>query len=83
MIFIISRKLVLLYKLNEKIDSVNKTKLQIYTDTKMFIAEYWKSAQNVIQNDDKDAGVILIKGSTTKFCTFMLNTHTFIFSSPN
>jgi hypothetical protein len=47
----------------EKIDTVSKTKAQIYSDTKMFIAEYWKSAQNVIQNDDKEAGVILIKGT--------------------
>lgn len=46
----------------EKIDSTNKNKVQLYSDTKMFIAEYWKSAQNVIQNDDKEAGMILVKG---------------------
>lgn len=46
----------------ELIDSVDKTKNQIYSDTKMFIAEYWKSAQNVIQNDDKESGMILVKG---------------------
>ncbi len=50
----------------EKIDSVEKIKDKIYSDTKMFIAQTWKSAQNVIQNDDKEAGVILIKGSHTK-----------------
>jgi len=44
-------------------DSIPKTKAQIYSDTKMFIAETWKSAKNVIQNDDKDAGMILVKGS--------------------
>ncbi len=48
----------------EKIDSVAKTKAQIYSDTKMFISETWKSAQNVIQNDDKDAGMILVKGAS-------------------
>lgn len=48
----------------EIIDSLPKSKSQIYSDTKMFIADYWKSAQNVIQNDDKDAGMILVKGST-------------------
>ncbi len=48
----------------EKTDSVAKTKAQIYSDTKMFIAEYWKSAQNVIQNDDKESGTILIKGTS-------------------
>jgi hypothetical protein len=50
----------------EKMDSVSKTKAQIYTDTKMFISEAWKSAKNVIQNDDKDGGVILVKGSISK-----------------
>ena len=48
----------------EKVDSVKKDKNQIYSDTKMFIAETWKSAQNVIQNDDKEGGMILIKGMT-------------------
>ena len=47
----------------ERVDSVAKTKGLIYSDTKMFIAEYWKSAQNVIQNDDKENGIILVKGS--------------------
>jgi len=46
----------------EKTDSIQKTKSQIYSDTKMFIAQTWKSAQAVIQNDDKEAGNILIKG---------------------
>jgi len=46
----------------EKVDSTNKTKAQLYTDTKLFIAQEWKSAKNVIQNDDKDGGIILIKG---------------------
>lgn len=48
----------------DKIDSIPKTKDQLYSDSKMFIAEVWKSAQAVIQNDDKENGVILIKGST-------------------
>lgn len=54
----------------EKTDSVAKTKAQIYSDTKMFIAITWKSAKNVIQNDDKEGGIILLKGSTTRevFC---------------
>ena len=30
----------------------------------MFIAEEWKSAQNVIQNDDKEAGMVLVRGSS-------------------
>lgn len=50
----------------EKIDSVSKTKLQIYSDTKMFIAQEFKSANNVIQNDDRESGVILVKGTIVK-----------------
>ncbi len=46
----------------EKVDSVSKTKEQIYSDTKLFIAETWNSAQSVVQNDDKESGVILVRG---------------------
>ncbi len=60
----------------EKIDSVPKTKDQIYSDTKMFIAENWKSAQNVIQNDDKEGGVILVKGLNEQSVSF---TYVFVF----
>jgi|GEM_PF-1412956 len=66
------------YKI-EKVDSITKTKDQIYSDTKMFIAEYWKSAQNVIQNDDKTSGMILVKGATIQHLFFQLNDHTYIF----
>jgi len=47
-----------------KTDSIQKTKEQIYSATKMFIAETWKSSKEVIQNDDKDGGIILLKGKT-------------------
>lgn len=50
----------------DKVDSVDKTKAQIYSDTKLFIAKTWNSAQSVIQNDDKEAGNILIKGLLIK-----------------
>lgn len=50
----------------EKVDTSSKTKNQLYSDTKMFIADKWNSAQNVIQNDDKEGGNILIKGLTQK-----------------
>lgn len=43
-----------------------KTKDQLYSDTKMFIAEVWNSAQNVIQNDDREGGLILVKGISTQ-----------------
>jgi hypothetical protein len=64
----------------EKIDSVPKTKSQIYSDTKMFIAENWKSAQNVIQNDDKDAGMILLKGVNVQSRVFQMNEHKWTYS---
>jgi len=63
----------------EKIDSVPKSKSQIYSDTKLFIAEEWKSAQSVIQNDDKDAGIVLIKGASTQNIFFQLNDHIYSF----
>lgn len=54
-----------------KVDSVNKTKSEIYSDTKMYIAQTWKSAQNVIQNDDKESGNILVKGQIIKHIIVM------------
>ncbi len=47
------------------IDVPETTKEELYSRTKMFISENWKSAQAVIQNDDKDNGIILIKGITS------------------
>ena len=64
----------------DKVDSVAKTKAQIYSDTKMFIAEFWKSAQNVIQNDDKEAGMILVKGVSSQDYTFLLHPHHYKYS---
>lgn len=61
----------------DKVDSLAKTKAQIYSDTKMFIAEFWKSAQNVIQNDDKENGMILVKGVSSQNYNFMLYPHNY------
>lgn len=60
------------YKI-EKVDTISKTKAQLYSDTKMFIAENWKSAKNVIQNDDKENGMILIKGTTKQVVSYALS----------
>lgn len=65
---------------SEKIDSISKTKSQIYSDTKMFIAEFWKSAINVIQNDDMEAGMILLKGSTKQSVSYALTPLEFWYS---
>lgn len=64
----------------ERIDSVSKTKSQIYSDTKMFIAETWKSSKDVVQNDDKENGIILVKGVISKFGGGVLNTGKFRYS---
>ena len=48
----------------EKVDTLSKSKSQIYSETKLFISEFWKSAKDVIQNDDKEEGLILVKGLT-------------------
>ena len=64
----------------DAIDSVSKTKSQIYSDSKMFIAKAWKSAQDVIQNDDKDAGNILVKGSSIQKVKHALNVFTYVYS---
>lgn len=63
----------------EKSDSVNKKQSQIYSDTKMFIAEKWRSSQDVIQNDDKDNGVILVKGVTVLNSFFSLWDHRYTY----
>lgn len=44
------------------IDSISLSKNQIYSNTKVFIAKHWKSGKDVIQVDDKEEGVIVIKG---------------------
>ncbi len=44
------------------IDNCAKTKEQLYSDTKIFIANTFNSAQDVIQNDDRDVGIIIVKG---------------------
>lgn len=59
----------------EKLDSTNKTKSQLYSDTKMFIAETWKSAQNVIQDDDKEGGMILVKGISNSCESYRFGGH--------
>jgi len=47
----------------EKTAEINKTQSQLYSDTKRFIADHWKSSKAVIENDDKDGGVIQLKGN--------------------
>jgi hypothetical protein len=64
----------------EKVDSIQKSKNQIYSDTKVFIAKKWKSAKDVIQNDDKEAGIIQIKGAYIKQVSFYMGEYEYIYS---
>ena len=56
----------------DSIIDVNKTKDQLYVETKMFIADSWKSAQDVTQLDDQESGTIIIKGITTLPIPYMI-----------
>lgn len=63
----------------EKMDTISKSKSQIYSDTKMFIAETWKSSKAVIENDDKEDGTILIKGISRQSDTYSLQVYEYNF----
>lgn len=63
----------------EKTDSVALNKNEIYSLTKMFIGEKWKSAQNVIQNDDKESGIILVKGASVQETSFMGGKYIYVY----
>ena len=46
-----------------KIDSLNKSKSELYAQTKMFVAENAYSAMDISQNNDPENGIILLKGT--------------------
>lgn len=45
----------------EKIIEVNKTQSELYSLSKMFVADFWNSAKNVTQNQDDAAHTIQLK----------------------
>ena len=55
-----------------KIDSIPKSKTQIYSDTKVFISGVWKASGKIIETDDKEAGVIVVKGKSSQIFNFAL-----------
>jgi len=59
------------------VDSVALNKEQLYTNTKVFIAKTWKSAKDVIQSDDREGGVIVVKGLISKDISAILFTYTY------
>ena len=56
------------------------TEFFIYSDTKLFIGNYWKSAKDVIQNDDKEGGIILLKGIQLMNVSYALATFTYVYN---
>ena len=61
-------------------DSIQKSKSIIYSETKLFISEAWKSSNDVIQNDDKESGIILVKAIQIKNFTFAMGTYEYIYN---
>ena len=47
----------------EKIIESGKNKTELYSNTKMFVADCWSSAQDVVQNQDDTAHTIQIKAT--------------------
>ena len=64
----------------EKIDSTGKNKKELYSLTKLFISETWKSTKDVIQLDDSENGIVLIKGSSFKEYRFWGADYIYIYS---
>lgn len=67
------------FEWDEVTDSVDANKSQLFSKTKLFIAETWKSAQHVVQLEDRESGVILIKGSNIQEFSFRWFDRTWIF----
>ena len=63
------------FKWDVIIDSLEDSKSQLYSKTKLFIGETWKSAQDVIQSDDAQSGVILVKGLSIQNLYYQMNDH--------
>lgn len=45
----------------EKVIEVSKTQSELYSSSKMFVADFWSSAKNVTQNQDDTAFTIQLK----------------------
>ncbi len=63
----------------EKSGTVTKSKSQMYSDTKMYIAKTWTSPKNEMRNDDKDGGVIFYKAVTTMKVPYKLGQCVYVY----
>jgi hypothetical protein len=64
----------------DKIFESGETKDVLYSKSKMFISEMFKSANDVIQLDDKENGVILVKGVIKESFNYSMQTLDYYFS---
>ena len=63
----------------EKADSIQKTKNEIYSLTKVFIAKNLKAEKNAIQIDSKESGTIILKGNIVSSTKYLLGTYTYYY----
>jgi hypothetical protein len=61
------------------VDSLDASKSELYSKTKLFIGENWISAQEVIQSDDPESGIILIKALSIQNLFYQMNNHRWTF----
>lgn len=64
----------------DQIDTIPGTKSELYSKTKSFIAYYWRDAKHVIQNDDKEGGIIIVKGSIDKTLNILWDEAVYIYN---
>ena len=60
---------VLESEIQKVIEFKDVSKDSIYTDSRQWVAQSFKSAQDVIQMDDKESGIIIAKGNMKYPCT--------------
>ena len=68
------------FKWDVVIDSLDNNKSELYSKSKTFIKEARKSANDVIQNDDKEGGVIFVKGLNFQSLRYKASDHRWRFS---
>lgn len=64
----------------DTIFTIDKTKLELYNSSKMYIVSSFKSANDVIQLDDFETGIIVVKGSLMESVNYSLSTKKYYFT---
>ena len=68
------------FKWDVIIDNLDGDKSELYARTKVFISEAWNSAEDVIQYDDPETGMIVVSGISMQEMYSLLENHTWTFS---